>query len=120
MNGGLWERTKPVENASWPWNEPWSMTDIVFVFKPALLTGIRSVGTLQSPIVLLSQRLKLAHRNSPVPTHRSRALCGYEAVEGRQVGAAFDGGEVTSDAGVLLGRAAQRHAQSRETTAIIA
>ena len=35
-------------------------------------------------------------------TQCSRDLFGYEAVEGRQVVAAFDGGEVTSDAGGLL------------------
>ena len=37
-----------------------------------------------------------------MPTQCSRDLFGYEAVEGRQVVAAFDGGEVTSDAGALL------------------
>jgi hypothetical protein len=37
-----------------------------------------------------------------MPTQCSRDLFGYEVVEGRQVGAAFDGGEVTSDAGALL------------------
>jgi hypothetical protein len=37
-----------------------------------------------------------------MPTHCSRDLFGYEAVEGRWVVAAFDGGEVTSDAGALL------------------
>jgi hypothetical protein len=37
-----------------------------------------------------------------MPTQCSRDLFGYEAVEGRQVVAAFDGGEVTSDAGGLL------------------
>src|SRR5687768_320722 len=41
-------------------------------------------------------------RSSPMPTQCSRDLFGYEAVEGRQVVAAFDGGEVTSDAGALL------------------
>jgi Transposase DDE domain group 1 len=35
-------------------------------------------------------------------TQCSRDLFGYEAIEGRQVVAAFDGGEVTSDAGGLL------------------
>jgi Transposase DDE domain group 1 len=35
-------------------------------------------------------------------TQCSRDLFGYEVVEGRQVVAAFDGGEVTSDAGGLL------------------
>ena len=35
-------------------------------------------------------------------THCSRDLFGYEVVEGRRVVAAFDGGEVTSDAGALL------------------
>jgi hypothetical protein len=35
-------------------------------------------------------------------TQCNRDLFGYEAVEGRQVVAAFDGGEVTSDAGGLL------------------
>jgi len=34
-----------------------------------------------------------------MPTQCSRDLFGYEAVEGRQVVAAFDGGEVTCDAG---------------------
>ncbi len=33
-----------------------------------------------------------------MPTECSRDLFGYEGVEGRQVVAAFDGGEVTSDA----------------------
>jgi Transposase DDE domain group 1 len=37
-----------------------------------------------------------------MPTECSRDLFGYEVVEGRQVVAAFDGGEVTSDAGGLL------------------
>ena len=37
-----------------------------------------------------------------MPTQCSRDLFGYEAVEGRQVVAAFDGGQVTSDAGALL------------------
>jgi hypothetical protein len=37
-----------------------------------------------------------------MPTQRSRDLFGYEVVEGRRVVAAFDGGEVTSDAGALL------------------
>jgi hypothetical protein len=37
-----------------------------------------------------------------MPTQCSRDLFGYEVVEGRQVVAAFDGGENTSDAGGLL------------------
>jgi Transposase DDE domain group 1 len=37
-----------------------------------------------------------------MPTECSRDLFGYEVVEGRQVVAAFDGGEVTSDAGAVL------------------
>jgi hypothetical protein len=37
-----------------------------------------------------------------MPTECSRDLFGYEVVEGRQVVAAFDGGQVTSDAGALL------------------
>jgi hypothetical protein len=37
-----------------------------------------------------------------MPTQCSRDLFGYEVIEGRQVVAAFDGGEVTSDAGALL------------------
>jgi hypothetical protein len=37
-----------------------------------------------------------------MPTECSRDLFGFEGVEGRQVVAAFDGGEVTSDAGALL------------------
>jgi len=37
-----------------------------------------------------------------MPTECSRDLFGYEVVEGRQVMAAFDGGQVTSDAGALL------------------
>ena len=43
-----------------------------------------------------------------MPTECSRDLFGYEVVEGRQVVAAFDGGEVTSDAGALLLGAADR------------
>ena len=43
-----------------------------------------------------------------MPTKCSRDLFGYEVVEGRQVVAAFDGGEVTSDAGALLLGAANR------------
>jgi hypothetical protein len=43
-----------------------------------------------------------------MPTQCSRDLFGYEVVEGRQVIAAFDGGEVTSDAGALLLGAANR------------
>ena len=52
-------------------------------------------------ITLLPQRLKLAQRR-PEATECSRDLFGYEVVEGRHVVAAFDGGEVTSDAGALL------------------
>jgi hypothetical protein len=37
-----------------------------------------------------------------MPTECSRDMFGYEVVESRQVVAAFDGGEVTSDAGALL------------------
>jgi hypothetical protein len=37
-----------------------------------------------------------------MPTECSRDLFGFEAVEGRQVVAAFDGGRITSDAGALL------------------
>ncbi len=37
-----------------------------------------------------------------MPTECNRDLFGFEAVEGRQVVAAFDGGQVTSDAGALL------------------
>jgi Transposase DDE domain group 1 len=37
-----------------------------------------------------------------MPTQCSRDLFGYEVVEGRQVVAAFDGGDTTSDAGGLL------------------
>ena len=37
-----------------------------------------------------------------MPTECSRDCSDYEAVEGRQVVAAFDGGQVTSDAGALL------------------
>jgi hypothetical protein len=43
-----------------------------------------------------------------MPTQCSRDLFGYEGVEGRQVVAAFDGGEVTSDAGGLLLSATDR------------
>ena len=43
-----------------------------------------------------------------MPTECSRDLFGYEVVEGRQVVAAFDGGEVTSHAGALLLGAANR------------
>lgn len=43
-----------------------------------------------------------------MPTQCSGDLFGYEAVEGRQVVAAFDGGRVTSDAGALLLGAANR------------
>jgi hypothetical protein len=43
-----------------------------------------------------------------MPTECSRDLFGYEVVEGRRVVAAFDGGEVTSDAGALLLGAADR------------
>jgi hypothetical protein len=37
-----------------------------------------------------------------MPTQCSRDLFGYEVIEGRQVVAAFDGGDATSDAGALL------------------
>jgi hypothetical protein len=37
-----------------------------------------------------------------MPTQCSRDLFGYERVDGRKVVAAFDGGQVTSDAGGLL------------------
>jgi Transposase DDE domain group 1 len=43
-----------------------------------------------------------------MPTECSRDLFGYEVVEGREVVAAFDGGQVTSDAGALLLGAANR------------
>jgi hypothetical protein len=43
-----------------------------------------------------------------MPTECNRDLFGYEAVEGRQVVAAFDGGRITSDAGALLLGAANR------------
>ena len=43
-----------------------------------------------------------------MPTDCNRDRFGYEAVEGRQVVAAFDGGQVTSDAGALLLGAANR------------
>ncbi len=43
-----------------------------------------------------------------MPTECSRDLFGLEAIEGRQVVAAFDGGQVTSDAGALLLGAANR------------
>src|SRR5688572_28468053 len=43
-----------------------------------------------------------------MPTECSRNRFGFEAVEGRQVVAAFDGGQVTSDAGALLLGAANR------------
>ncbi len=43
-----------------------------------------------------------------MPTECSRDLFGYEVVEGRQVVAAFDGGQVSSDAGALLLGAADR------------
>jgi hypothetical protein len=43
-----------------------------------------------------------------MPTECSRDLFGYEVVEGRQVVAAFDGGDGTTDAGALLLGAANR------------
>jgi hypothetical protein len=43
-----------------------------------------------------------------MPTECSRDLFGYEVVERRQVVAAFDGGQVSSDAGALLLGAADR------------
>ena len=43
-----------------------------------------------------------------MPTECNRDLFGYEVVEGRQVVAAFDGGQITSDAGALLLGAANR------------
>jgi hypothetical protein len=43
-----------------------------------------------------------------MPTQCNRDLFGYEVVEGRRVIAAFDGGEVTSNAGALLLGAANR------------
>ena len=43
-----------------------------------------------------------------MPTECNRDLFGYEAVEGRQVVAAFDGGRITSNAGALLLGAANR------------
>ena len=43
-----------------------------------------------------------------MPTECSRDLFGYEAVEGRRVVAAFDGGQITSDAGALLLGASDR------------
>jgi hypothetical protein len=43
-----------------------------------------------------------------MPTECSRDRFGFEAVEGRQVVAAFDGGRITSDAGALLLGAANR------------
>jgi hypothetical protein len=43
-----------------------------------------------------------------MPTECSRDLFGYAVVDGRQVVAAFDGGQVTADAGALLLGAANR------------
>jgi Transposase DDE domain group 1 len=43
-----------------------------------------------------------------MPTECSADLFGFAPVEGRDVVAAFDGGAITSDAGALLLRAADR------------
>jgi hypothetical protein len=44
-----------------------------------------------------------------MPTQCRRDLFAYEVVEGRRVVAAFDGGQITSDAGaLLLGATARR------------
>ncbi len=43
-----------------------------------------------------------------MPTECSADLFGFAPVEGREVVAAFDGGAITSDAGALLLRAADR------------
>jgi hypothetical protein len=47
-----------------------------------------------------------------MPTQCNRDLFGYEVVEGRQVVAAFDGGDNTSDAGGLLLGATKSRDQS--------
>src|SRR3954470_6939769 len=52
--------------------------------------------------VVVQQRLGLIRRWSPMPTQCSADLFGFAPVERRRVEAAFDGGEVTSDAGALL------------------
>jgi hypothetical protein len=54
-------------------------------------------------------------------TQGRRDLFGYEVVEGRQVVAAFDGGEVTSDAGARLLGATDRaiHGVARFTACFV-
>ena len=70
----------------------------------ALACIFKGVGAsaLLTGTTLLPQRLKLAQRSSPMPTQCSRDMFGNEAVDGREVVAAFDGGEGTTDAGGLL------------------
>src|SRR3954451_3092009 len=52
--------------------------------------------------VLLRQSLIAQQRKSPMPTQCNPNLFAFAPAEGRAVVASFDGGAITSDAGVLL------------------
>src|SRR5260370_1637378 len=56
----------------------------------------------ESAKVVLRERLLDDSRRAPMQTECIPDIFGFEAVEGRQVVAAFDGGAITSDAGALL------------------
>src|SRR5260370_5186820 len=56
----------------------------------------------ESAKVVLRERLLVDSRRAPMQTECTPDMFGFEAVEGRQVIAAFDGGAITSDAGALL------------------
>src|SRR6266478_3981367 len=56
----------------------------------------------ESAKVVLRERLPDDSKRAPMQTECIRDMFGFEAVEGREVIAAFDGGAITSDAGALL------------------
>jgi hypothetical protein len=62
----------------------------------------------ESAKVLLQQRLTAEQRKSPMPTRCNPKRFEFARAEGRPAVASFDGGAVTSDAGVLLLAATER------------
>src|SRR5260370_24113080 len=56
----------------------------------------------ESAKVVLRERLLDDSRRAPMQTECTPDIFGFEAVEGRAVVAAFDGGAMTSEAGALL------------------
>jgi hypothetical protein len=62
----------------------------------------------ESAKVVLRERLWLDSRNAPMPTECSADLFEFAPVGRREVVGSFDGGAITTDAGALLLRAADR------------